>query len=161
MRSVLIVRLLAGVAVAVAFFVAGNDLMRAGRFMDISSLGGQTLEEAFYQAYGLFAQALGIASMALGGLTLVVSIPTTWPPPSPRPTPRPVPTPAAAPLTSITRPLGGPTPTPSPATVATLSPAQPEDARSVARPAQCVRCSFAMPEDADFCPQCGLRHSRH
>lgn len=145
MKALLIIRLIAGVVVAVALFAAGQEMMRAGRFMDIQSIGGQTLEEAFYQAYGMFAQALGVATMAVGGLALVISFPTEWPvsvrqPASPT---------VARSATSATVPS---TPRKS---LPTASAVGPHD-----RPrAACVRCGFSLPADAEFCPQCGVRQS--
>jgi hypothetical protein len=136
MKAVLVLRLIIGVVVAIALFVAGQEMMRAGRFMDIQSIGGQTLEEAFYQAYGMFAQALGIASMALAGLALVVAVPTTWPPATQQP--------SRAAIASQSQPAPG---SAQPSAAA----ARPPDDR------QCSRCGYALPNDADYCPQCGYQ----
>ena len=144
MKALLIVRLIAGVVVAVAFFTAGQEMMRAGRFMDIHSVGGRTLEESFYQAYGVFAQALGVATMALGGLALVIAIPTNWPGSSKNPT-----------RLAESGPVG------SPSVAVPSKYPEPLSTASAVRPlrASCVRCGFSLPLDAEFCPQCGVGQS--
>jgi hypothetical protein len=55
--------------------VAGGSLDRASDYMDIHSIGGQTIDEAFYQAFGMFTKALSLVCYGFAAIAIVVGIP--------------------------------------------------------------------------------------
>lgn len=71
------IRLAFGVIAAVIFVLAGVAFFGAGAAMQIESVGGRTLEEAFYQASGILAFGLGLFAFAMAALSLAVGIQTT------------------------------------------------------------------------------------
>lgn len=69
-----VLRLLIALVAAGLFVLAGTGIVAAASDMDIHSVGGQTIDEAFYQAFGLFAKALGTFSYAMAALSLAVGV---------------------------------------------------------------------------------------
>lgn len=67
--------LLVALVAAGLLVVAGGSLDRAAGYMDIHSIGGQTIDEAFYQAFGMFTKALSIVCYGLAAMAIVVGIP--------------------------------------------------------------------------------------
>lgn len=82
-----VLRVLFSIAAAALFGFAGAQIQAAATGMDIHSVGGQTIDEAFYQSFGLFAKALGMASYAMSGLCLLLGIPAAASTPAPTASP--------------------------------------------------------------------------
>jgi hypothetical protein len=69
------VRLLVGFCSAVGFAIAGSVMLNASDAMDISSVGGQTIDEAFFQAFGLFTRGVAYFLFSLAALAVAMTLP--------------------------------------------------------------------------------------
>jgi hypothetical protein len=50
-------------------------MLNASDAMEISSVGGQTIDEAFFQAFGLFTKGVAYFLFALAALAVAVTVP--------------------------------------------------------------------------------------
>ena len=88
-RRMNVARLVLAIIAAAVFTVAGMSMLAAADAMDIHSVGGTSIDEAFFQAFGLFTKAFAMVLFGFAILSVSLGIPRQAHPAAPASVPSP------------------------------------------------------------------------